>query len=84
MLAEHPAEFALSGKVCTKPSRFSTTPFSVTNIGLRIELPLIPHPVSGFEETYIAFLDVGLPDDSSLLGIYVERNVKLKGAVLQD
>ena len=74
MLAEHPAEFARSGKVCTKPTGFPVTPFSITNLGLRIELPIISHPLSGFGETYVAVLNCGIPDVPFPLGIHIERD----------
>ena len=70
----HPDEFALSGEIHTRLSQLSVTPFSMTNIGLRIELPLIPHPLFGNKNTYIAVLDAVLPDHSSLLGIYLKRH----------
>ena len=74
MLANHPAEFAMSGEVCERQLDISTTPFSITNLGLRIELPLVPHPLPNFGETYIAVLHCGSSASSPPLGIYVERD----------
>ena len=45
----------------------------MTNLGLRIELPLIVHPSSSLGERLVAVLNYGLPGLPAPLGIYVQR-----------
>ena len=74
MFAKHPAEFSQSSQICQKQSHFPVTPFSMTNLGLRIELPLVPCRLYGFDETYVAVLNCGISGLSSPLGIHLERS----------
>ena len=71
--AEDPAEFAECGTVLEADHGLPSTPFSMTNLGLQICLPLLPIPMSGYTDTYIAVLNCRVPHLSAPLGIYVKR-----------
>ena len=73
LLARSPKEFANCGNVCQFGSETGKSPYSMTNKGLHIELPLIPH--SG--DLFLAVLNCQRREEerreSSPLGIYLKR-----------
>ncbi|PGH15718.1 hypothetical protein AJ80_05426 [Polytolypa hystricis UAMH7299] len=67
LFAKSPADFAESSMVVQTPSKWSRSPYSVSNMGLSIELPLIPWAM----DTYLAALDCGAEGENNRFGIYI-------------
>jgi len=70
LLANSPADFADSGDVLYLDNA-QTSPYSLTNIGLRIELPLIALPDAS--DMFLAMLNCRIRDWDGPLAIYVKR-----------
>lgn len=69
LLAESPAEFRSCKNVTRSSPKLNRTPYSITNIGLSIELCLIPWAM----ETYLAALDCEIESHPyfSRIGIFL-------------
>ncbi|OBT80384.1 hypothetical protein VF21_00896 [Pseudogymnoascus sp. 05NY08] len=68
LLARSPADFAGCADIVVTRERWNRTPYSVTNLGLSIRLPMMPWGM----DTYLAALDCkrqGVPD--SRVGIFL-------------
>lgn len=68
LLARSPADFAGCADIVVTRERWNRTPYTVTNLGLSIRLPMMPWAM----DTYLAALDcerVGIPD--SRVGIFL-------------
>jgi hypothetical protein len=74
LLAPSLAEFALSSKVRGFDSDIPRFPYSITNIGIRTQLPLIPRQdLPKKKDTFLTILNCRLSGETGLLGIYVQR-----------
>ncbi|MCJ1458501.1 hypothetical protein MMC28_008874 [Mycoblastus sanguinarius] len=70
LLAKSPAEFVNSGNIISYRDSGASSPFSISNKGLRIELHLSPYE----EDLYVAALDCPAPPDyEGFLGIYLKH-----------
>ncbi|KFY19920.1 hypothetical protein V491_04120 [Pseudogymnoascus sp. VKM F-3775] len=68
LLARSPADFAGCADIVMTRERWNRTPYTITNLGLSIRLPMLPWAM----DTYLAVLDcerVGVPD--SRIGIFL-------------
>ncbi|KFY77505.1 hypothetical protein V499_03135 [Pseudogymnoascus sp. VKM F-103] len=68
LLARSPADFVGCADIVVTRERWNKTPYTVTNLGLSIQLPMLPWAM----ETYLAVLDcerAGVPD--SRVGIFL-------------
>ncbi|KFY98268.1 hypothetical protein V498_01533 [Pseudogymnoascus sp. VKM F-4517 (FW-2822)] len=68
LLARSPADFAECADIVMTRERWNKTPYTVTNLGLSIQLPMLPWAM----DTYLAALDcerMGVPD--SRVGIFL-------------
>ncbi|KFY47541.1 hypothetical protein V496_10603 [Pseudogymnoascus sp. VKM F-4515 (FW-2607)] len=68
LLARSPADFAECADIVMTRERWNKTPYTVTNLGLSIQLPMLPWAM----DTYLAALDcerAGVPD--SRVGIFL-------------
>ena len=68
LLARSPADFAGCADIVVTRERWNKTPYTVTNLGLSIRLPMLPWAM----DTYLAALDcerAGVPD--SRVGIFL-------------
>jgi hypothetical protein len=71
-LAASPAEFykcGYIGRCTTNPS----TEYAMTNKGLRITLPIAPHPKAKGGNLFIAFLTLGRGENRDPIGIYLRE-----------
>ncbi|THV02990.1 HET-domain-containing protein, partial [Dendrothele bispora CBS 962.96] len=69
LFAESPSEFSASGHIFCSIDDDSESPYSMTNIGLHIDLPLIPISHNQF----LAFLDCQLEQEGENLAIYLQK-----------
>ena len=70
LLASSPTQFATSGSFVPYSEWGPSAPFSISNKGLRIELPLSHYE----EDLYLAALDCPVPPEyEKFLGIYLKR-----------
>lgn len=70
LLAQSPANFVNAGAIVPYRDWQTSRPFSMSNKGLRIDVPLVRHA----ENIYIAALDCPAPpNDEGPLGIYLQR-----------
>ncbi|KFY04166.1 hypothetical protein O988_00955 [Pseudogymnoascus sp. VKM F-3808] len=53
LLARSPADFADSADIDVAPSRWNKEPYAVSNLGLKVQLPMLPWAM----DTYLAALD---------------------------
>lgn len=68
LLARSPADFAGCGDIVVTRERWNRTPYSVTNLGLSIQLPMLPWAM----DTYLAALDCKRQDvPDSRVGIFL-------------
>ncbi|PGG96639.1 hypothetical protein AJ79_09512 [Helicocarpus griseus UAMH5409] len=67
LFAKSPAAFAGSAAIVPSLSKWNRSPYSVTNMGLSIELPLIPWAM----DTYLAALDCQTESKSNRFGIFL-------------
>ena len=75
LLAAHLSEFTDSGDICaTNPRGLPNYSFSMTNIGLQIQLSLLWYFSSESRDTYIAVLNCRVSRSSTPVGIYVKRD----------
>ncbi|KFY07970.1 hypothetical protein V492_06653 [Pseudogymnoascus sp. VKM F-4246] len=65
LLARSPADFAICAAVDVTHSRWNKEPYAISNLGLRIQLPMIPYSM----DTYLAALDCEL--SGHRLGIFL-------------
>lgn len=76
VLAIHPVDFAMSKNIVPFPSKTGRQPYSMTNKGLRIELPL-SKVIDGSKIYWIAMLDCHYEDDfSGVIGLSLESTQK--------
>ncbi|KAH8593051.1 heterokaryon incompatibility protein-domain-containing protein [Bisporella sp. PMI_857] len=72
VLAVHPAYFAGSANIVPFPSEPDRQPFSMTNRGLRIELPMLNH--SSFGTSSVAMLNCHYENDfSGVIAIFLDE-----------
>jgi hypothetical protein len=70
LLADSPAEFADSGDIVKSEPFLKGAPYSMTNKGLRIELPLLPID----DQTHFAVLNCRtLSNSDDLLGVFLKQ-----------
>ncbi|KAL2382475.1 hypothetical protein RJ035_006090 [Blastomyces gilchristii] len=67
LFAKSPADFAKSADIVPLPSSWNRSPYSVTNKGLSIEVPMLPWAM----ETYFVALDIQRASKMKRLGIFV-------------
>ncbi|KAG5290236.1 HET domain-containing protein [Histoplasma ohiense] len=67
LLAKSPADFAESADIVRSSSTWNKSPYSVTNLGLSVEVPMLPWAM----ETYFAALDVQREQKTRRLGIFL-------------
>ncbi|RDW56715.1 hypothetical protein BP6252_14008 [Coleophoma cylindrospora] len=76
VLAIHPVDFAMSNNIVPFPSKRGVQPYSMTNKGLRIELPLLK-VINESKIHWIAMLDCHYEDDfSGVIGLSLEGTEK--------
>ncbi|RDW58282.1 hypothetical protein BP5796_12212 [Coleophoma crateriformis] len=76
VLAIHPVDFAMSQNIIPFPSKSVVQPYSMTNKGLRIELPLVK-VINESEIHWTALLDCHYEDDfSAVIGFSLEKTEK--------
>ncbi|KAH8588644.1 hypothetical protein B0O99DRAFT_354591 [Bisporella sp. PMI_857] len=69
LLAKSPADFKMCGNIVLANTRLNRSPYSVTNMGLSIELPMVGWGM----ETYFAALDCGVEGEpDSRIGIFLK------------
>jgi hypothetical protein len=73
LLAHSPKEFANCGNVCQFDTDTLRSPYSMTNRGLHIELPLIPMYKDPERDLFLAVLNCQFRGDSRPLAIYLKR-----------
>ncbi|KAH7323104.1 heterokaryon incompatibility protein-domain-containing protein [Stachybotrys elegans] len=76
LLADSPRDFAHSNTIFPYPDWELRPPYQLTQRGLRIELPMVPHD-DGSEIVYIAAIDCPSPpdyEDWSFLALYLKKN----------
>ena len=71
LLATSPADFAASGHIVPYRRWLAGTPFSMSNRGLGIDLPLFPS--DSMEHTHFATLDCPAPDHQRKVAILLKR-----------
>jgi hypothetical protein len=74
VFAAHPADFVSSANVVSFPSKPDRLAYSMTNRGLRIELPLLEADPPGVGTTRVALLDCHYENDfSGVIGIFLRE-----------
>ncbi|RFU28338.1 hypothetical protein B7463_g7988, partial [Scytalidium lignicola] len=69
LLASSPSDFTDCGNIVPSPSKWNRIPYSITNMGLSIQMPMIAWAM----EKYFAALDCELEDTpNSRIGIFLE------------
>ncbi|KAF5346940.1 hypothetical protein D9758_010163 [Tetrapyrgos nigripes] len=72
LLAKSPYEFRHSGNVRISDDNCGITPFSMTNMGLHIEFPMLPVQ-DELDDVFLAFLDCRLEKGGEQLCIHLKR-----------
>ena len=68
LLARSPADFVTGSNIISSNTRLNRIPYSVTNMGLSIELPLVPWAM----DKYLAALDCVREESDDRIGIFLE------------
>ncbi|KAH8799849.1 heterokaryon incompatibility protein-domain-containing protein [Xylogone sp. PMI_703] len=69
LLASSPSDFAGCENIISSPSKWNRIPYSITNMGLSIQMPMIPWAM----ETYFAALDCQIENaKNSRIGIFLK------------
>ncbi|KAN0110643.1 HET domain containing protein [Hyaloscypha variabilis] len=74
VLATHPSNFAGSADIVPYPGDPDRQPFSMTNRGLRIELPVLQHGKIRGDDTVVGLLGCHYENDfSGVIGVFLQK-----------